>query len=115
MWKKGTSHTRIVGGKNANPGEWPWQVNIDYKYNTGNPGHHCGGTLITKEWVLSAAHCFYNDQTKENYWFKLGGNEFSFTAVFSESLLINSLFLASLKKGIEIYLLKSPRIFYFSF
>ena len=70
--KKGPSHTRIVGGKNAKPGDWPWQVNFDYKYNTGNPGHYCGGILITQEWIISAAHCFFNDQNKDNYWFKLG-------------------------------------------
>lgn len=70
--KKGPGHTRIVGGKNAKPGDWPWQVNIDYEDNISNPGHLCGGTLITEEWVLSAAHCFYADQNKDKYWLKLG-------------------------------------------
>ena len=63
---------RIVGGTKAKPGDWPWQVNIDYKYNTANPGAHCGGTLINDEWVLSAAHCFESDPVKERYWLKLG-------------------------------------------
>uniref|UniRef100_A0A672KFX8 Trypsin II-P29-like n=1 Tax=Sinocyclocheilus grahami TaxID=75366 RepID=A0A672KFX8_SINGR len=34
--------------------DWPWQVSI----HVIGFGHHCGGTLITKDWVLSAAHCF---------------------------------------------------------
>lgn len=73
--KKGPGHTRIVGGKNAKPGDWPWQVNIDYEDNISNPGHLCGGTLITEEWVLSAAHCFYADQNKDKYWLKLGEHD----------------------------------------
>lgn len=73
--KKGPGHTRIVGGVAAKPGEWPWIVTFDYLYNTANPGHHCGGTLITDEWILSAAHCFYSDMDKSRYWFSLGEHD----------------------------------------
>jgi len=91
--KKGASHTRIVGGKNANPGDWPWQVNIDYKYNSGNPGHHCGGTLINEEWILSAAHCFYNDQIKENYWLKLGEHDIKTSSKWEQRFNVTQLIL----------------------
>ncbi|XP_034717102.1 prostasin [Etheostoma cragini] len=58
---------RIVGGMDAAEGEWPWQVDIQSK-----DGHICGGSIITENWVLSAAHCFPNPSDLSSYIIYIG-------------------------------------------
>uniref|UniRef100_A0A8B9GCS9 Coagulation factor XI n=1 Tax=Amazona collaria TaxID=241587 RepID=A0A8B9GCS9_9PSIT len=46
---------RIVGGTDSAPGEWPWQVSLHVKLSRQR--HLCGGSIISSQWILTAAHC----------------------------------------------------------
>ncbi|XP_006266046.1 chymotrypsin-C-like [Alligator mississippiensis] len=54
--------SRVVGGEDARPHSWPWQISLQYSRN-GAWGHTCGGTLIATNWVMTAAHCISKSNT----------------------------------------------------
>ena len=47
---------RVVGGEDATVGQFPWLVNLGYSQR-GVTKYKCGGTLIGRKYVLTAAHC----------------------------------------------------------
>jgi hypothetical protein len=67
----------IVGGTEAAPGAWPWQVAL---VRADEPdaykGQFCGGTLVAATWVLTAAHCV-NDQNANEIDVVLGRHKLS--------------------------------------
>jgi hypothetical protein len=55
--------TKIVGGQAAPANAWPWQVAIYRrmkKSGVDSGWGFCGGSVINRNWVMSAAHCFQN-------------------------------------------------------
>ena len=56
------ARARVVGGKKANERNWPWAVRVIVR---GKP--ECGGTIINREFVLTAAHCFDGEPKVKNH------------------------------------------------
>uniref|UniRef100_A0A8C0WIY1 Plasminogen n=1 Tax=Castor canadensis TaxID=51338 RepID=A0A8C0WIY1_CASCN len=62
---------RIVGGCVANPHSWPWQISLRTRFRQ----HFCGGTLISPQWVLTAAHCLEKFSRASSYKVILGAHQ----------------------------------------
>uniref|UniRef100_A0A3Q3WLR6 pancreatic elastase II n=1 Tax=Mola mola TaxID=94237 RepID=A0A3Q3WLR6_MOLML len=58
--------SRVVGGEDVRENSWPWQISLQYKSGK-NFYHTCGGTLISNQWVLTAAHCIGSSRTYRVY------------------------------------------------
>uniref|UniRef100_A0A3Q3DQ10 Transmembrane serine protease 5 n=1 Tax=Hippocampus comes TaxID=109280 RepID=A0A3Q3DQ10_HIPCM len=54
---------RIIGGVEATLGRWPWQVSLYYSNR-----HTCGGSIITSQWIVTAAHCVPGDSVPFHAW-----------------------------------------------
>uniref|UniRef100_A0A6G1S9S6 Clotting factor B n=1 Tax=Aceria tosichella TaxID=561515 RepID=A0A6G1S9S6_9ACAR len=72
---------RIVGGSDSKLGQWPWMtamyLNKRNTFNSGAGEFWCGGALINRRFILTAAHCL-SDQRGNRYkndqvTIKLGG------------------------------------------
>ncbi|XP_034624756.1 serine protease 27-like [Trachemys scripta elegans] len=62
--------SRIIGGQDAQEGRWPWTVSVQV-----NSRHVCGGSLVSTQWVVSAAHCFDLSVPYSQYRLVLGAHQ----------------------------------------
>ncbi|XP_040927675.1 tryptase-2-like isoform X2 [Betta splendens] len=47
----------IVGGQDAKRGHWPWMAHLNITAD-GRTRWRCGGTILGRQWVLTAASCW---------------------------------------------------------
>jgi len=85
---------RIVNGRVSQRGSWPWQIAI---YKKGKVFHfHCGGALISRRWVLTAAHCFYGGKDLMNntdlYQIKAGDFNLTVKETFQQDISPKKIF-----------------------
>ncbi|XP_063188569.1 ovochymase-2 isoform X8 [Chroicocephalus ridibundus] len=52
LWSYLNLFARIVGGNQVKQGSHPWQVSLKRRQK-----HFCGGTIVSAQWVVTAAHC----------------------------------------------------------
>lgn len=50
--QRSAGDTRVIGGRLAQLGQFPHQVSLQVKGR-----HHCGGSLISSKFIITAAHC----------------------------------------------------------
>ncbi|XP_012661149.1 serine protease 41 [Otolemur garnettii] len=60
-------HSLVVGGVETVRGRWPWQALVQVPQ-----GYFCGASLLSRRWVLSAAHCFIKYNNPSKWWVQFG-------------------------------------------
>ncbi|XP_045483044.1 serine proteinase stubble isoform X2 [Harmonia axyridis] len=75
-------HSRIVGGKNAPFGRWPWQVSVRRTSFFGfSSTHRCGGAILNENWIATAGHCVDDLLTSQ---IRIRVGEYDFSSVQEE-------------------------------
>ncbi|NOT85216.1 MAG: serine protease [Methylococcaceae bacterium] len=77
---------KIIGGEAADANAWPWMAGL--VLSNSNDNVFCGGSLIAPQWVLTAAHCMFDE-------FPANSGKYVLTHTSAFDVLINRSNLAS--------------------
>ncbi|XP_078374644.1 uncharacterized protein LOC144658165 [Oculina patagonica] len=106
--------SRVIGGVDAPAHSWPWQISLQ------DPllGHKCGGSLISDQWVVTAAHCVVDKQDRPIsptiFTVVVGAHQLSGTTDVQQSIKVEKIFAhesfsrAHFRNDIALIRLKTP-------
>jgi len=64
--------SRVVGGHEAAKGEWPWMAKLVRRIPGSSSFSTCGGSILSKDWVLTASHCVKASSNPSHYTVTVG-------------------------------------------
>ncbi|XP_068085905.1 venom protease-like [Anabrus simplex] len=79
----------ITGGTKAGPKEFPHMAVLGFGADEKDIDWKCGGTLISEQFILTAAHCLYHRKKGPVKWVRLGDVNLSNTNVDANPQLLN--------------------------
>ena len=112
----GINSARIINGEVAPDNYWPWIVSLQMytDQNRTSRYHFCAGSLITSQYILTAAHCFDNPKNYSSIVVKIGSNYVSelneslyeisqvYNNAFDSKKIINDISIVKLKENVTL-------------
>uniref|UniRef100_A0A8C2IFW8 Transmembrane protease serine 4-like n=1 Tax=Cyprinus carpio TaxID=7962 RepID=A0A8C2IFW8_CYPCA len=93
---------RIVGGVDTEIEHWPWQVSLQWNHQ-----HVCGGALLSRRWIISAAHCFTVQKQELKRWtVVLGQTQVAASRGVSIEMIVVHSYYSRLSNDYDIAMLK---------
>merc|ERR1711872_999388 len=74
----------IVGGQEAEPHQFPWQISLKYLDIWPHHSHRCGATIVDSLHIVCAAHCI---QGTTKGWFQVVAGAHNIHSILSEDTI----------------------------